>query len=113
MVEIKGTTIIMTKGDTAIIHVKIINQDGTEYIPQEGDRIRFAMKKNYTDCDPIMVKDIPIATMELIIDPADTKMLDAGRTAGMYKYDIELTKANGNVDTFIPRADILILEEVL
>lgn len=113
MVEIRGTTIKMTRGDTAVIAVTITNIDGTPYIPQNGDRIRFAMKKNYDDPQPILVKDIPISTMELVIDPLDTKNLEYGAQKGHYKYDIELSNINGTVDTFIPRADIFILEEVL
>jgi len=35
--------------------------------------------------------------MKLIIDPDDTKKL----AFDTYKYDIELTKASGDVDTFI------------
>ena len=113
MVDVKGTTITITRGDSAIIGVQIIDFDGQEYVPVEGDSIRFALKKNYSDSEPLLVKAIPITTMQLILDPLDTKNLESGPIRGKYKYDIELTRANGMVDTFIPRADFIVLEEVL
>lgn len=114
MVDVKGTTITITRGDSGAILVKIYNDDKTEYVPVEGDTVRFALKKNYTDAEPLLVKDIPISTMELILAPEDTKNLECGPVRGKYKYDIELVREQGTwVDTFIPRADFLVLEEVL
>jgi hypothetical protein len=46
--------------------------------------------------------------MELVINPEDTKNL----AFSSYVYDIELTKEDGTVDTFIDRAKIKITEEV-
>ena len=112
MVDVKGTTITITRGDSAIIGVQIYNSDGTEYVPVEGDSIRFAVKKNYSDVEPLILKDIPISSMEFVLMPEDTKELDSGPIRGKYKYDIELTRADGMVDTFIPRADFIVLEEV-
>lgn len=113
MVEVSGTTITITKGDTGVISVGIRNADGTPYTPQSGDKIRFAVKKSYFDSDVLILKDIPLETMLLRLDPEDTKNLEAGVTRGKYKYDIELTRADGTVDTFIPRAEFIVLEEVL
>ena len=113
MVDIKGTTITITKGDSARIAIKICNMDGTKYTPSSEDTIRFAMKKDYNDAEPILVKTIPVDTMMLSIDPEDTKNLKAGQKDGRYKYGIELRKPGNIVDTFIPRADFIILEEVL
>lgn len=113
MVEVNGTTITITKGDTGFITVGIRNADGTPYTPAEGDVIRFAMKKNYSDATPLIEKNIPLDTMILRLDPEDTKDLEAGPGRGKYKYDIELTRVDGQVDTFIPRADFIVLEEVL
>lgn len=113
MIEIEGTTITITKGDSALITVQAFNPDGSAYEPEEGDTIRFAMKRNYYDAEPILVKDISLDTMELRLEPEDTKDLEAGPANGRYKYDIELSKADGTVDTFIPRATLIVLEEVM
>lgn len=112
MVTIKGTTIQITRGDSASIAVTIYNADGTVYHPAAGDSVRFAVKKNYDDPQPVILKTIPRDTMRLVLAPSDTKTLEAGQQRGRYHYDIELTKTDGTVDTFIPRADFIVLEEV-
>lgn len=47
--NITGTTITLTRGDTFEALVSATKRDGTQYIPVEGDSIRFAMKENYDD----------------------------------------------------------------
>lgn len=61
--NITGTTITLTRGDTFEALVSATKRDGTQYIPVAGDTIRFAMKENYDDPRPLLVKDIPIDTM--------------------------------------------------
>ena len=106
--SISGTMITLTRGDTFKALITITDPEGNQYVPVDGDRIRFAMKVDYKDKFPLLVKDIPVGTMILTIDPEDTKNLDFGR----YVYDIELTKATGEVDTFITKATIKLTEEV-
>lgn len=112
--SISGTTITMTRGDTfktlITINVNDPESDGhiEPYVPSEGDSVRFAMKEKYSDPEPLLVKEIPIDTMRLVLYPEDT----AGLEFGNYVYDIQLTKVNGEVDTFIPKARIKITEEV-
>jgi hypothetical protein len=103
-----GKRITLTRGDSFIAIIGIENPDGTKYDPEEGDSIRFAMKQDYTDAEPVLVKDIPIDTMRLILDPQDTKPLEFGT----YVYDIQLTKANGDIDTFISKGTLKLTEEV-
>ena len=114
--SISGTTIKLTRGDTLNVKVDIL-QDGSPYTPQEGDEIRFALKHNrikadktgYTDDEPLILKDIPIDTMILTLDPEDTKQLPFDT----YVYDIEITFAADNaVDTFIEKARFILSEEV-
>lgn len=107
--NIRGTTINLTRGDTFIAAVSIINPETEEpYVPEDGDSIRFAMKKKYTDEEPLLVKDIPIDTQILTIESEDTKPFDFGE----YVYDIQLTKADGYVCTFITKSIINLMEEV-
>lgn len=115
MVKIKGTTIKMTKGDTLRCQVIALqgedegNVEDVPYIPVQGDRVRFAMKRNYKDNVCLIKKEIPIDTMILELVPKDTKNLPAGD----YVYDVELTYGiDGAVDTFIANAQLVILEEV-
>lgn len=115
MFEIEGSKISLTRGDTAYIQVGII-KDGAEYTPEQGDSVRFALKHAemnpnrtaYKDAEPLVVKDIPISSMMLKIEPEDTKELKFGK----YTYDIQITFANGDVDTFIPPSQFEVLPEV-
>lgn len=98
----------MVRGDTAKITVTI-----DDYEIKPGDSIRFAVKKRYTDSDEdvLIEKFVDNTTGILQIDPEDTKPLSMGESKGKYVYDIELTKEDGTVDTFI-RGTLVLLEEV-
>lgn len=111
MVSISETNITMIRGDTAKIQVSIFDASGEIYEPQNGDSVRFAAKKKYTDSACVILKDIPIDTLLLQLDPDDTEPLGMGSSHGKYVYDIKLTKADGTVDTFI-RGVLILLEEV-
>ena len=107
--SLNGTTITLTKGDT--FKRTLILRDkttGDPYIPIEGDVIRFAAKKRYQDEDCLIYVDIPINTMLLHIRPEMTKNLAVGN----YVYDMQITFANGDIDTFIDRAKLILTEEV-
>lgn len=106
--KVSGTTITLTRGDTFMAQISITQSNGDPYVPSEGDSVRFAMKSNYTDEDTLLVKDIPIDTLKLVLNPEDTKDL----AFGTYVYDVQLTKESGEVDTFITASKIKITEEV-
>lgn len=110
MLHISGTTISMTRGDTAKILLTLSQANDTPYVPAEGDAIRFAVKRNYSDTRALLKIDVPTDETPLVlhIKPTDTKKLPYGT----YKYDIQLTKADGTVDTFIDRATFTLTEEV-
>lgn len=94
-----GTKIWLTRGDTFKAKVEIFDCEDSEeqYIPQPGDEIRFAVKRQWNSSDILISKIIPIDTMILELEPEDTKPL----RFRPYVYDIQLTYANGDVDTFI------------
>lgn len=106
--KVKNTNIYLTRGDTFKAKITITNPDGTIYTPQEGDQIRFAMKEDVNDEECLIWRNIPIDTMILELVPGDTKELDYGT----YVYDIQLTKANGDVDTFITASKLKLTYEV-
>lgn len=94
--SIKGKRVKLTRGDTLITEVSISNADGTAYEMQEGDSLRFKM----TDIPGGVVlieKQIPSDTLILKLDPSDTNVLPFGE----YFFDIQLTYANGNVETIL------------
>lgn len=106
--RVNGTTIYLTRGDTFRAVITISNPDGSIYTPQEGDKVRFAMKEDIDSEEILILREVPIDTMELVIYPGDTKELEFGN----YVYDIQLTKANGDVDTFITKSKLKLTEEV-
>lgn len=112
---VKNNEIVMTRGDTfqSLINIYV---NSKPYTPVNGDTVRFAMKhkamtagnKQYVDQEPILTKTIPISTMILTIDPADTKALDFDE----YVYDLQITFADGRVSTFVENEKITITPEV-
>ena len=96
-VKIVNNNITMTRGDTLKTKIDILDSEGKEYIPVEGDRIRFAMKKKYTDDTCCILKEIPYDTLVLHLEPQDTKSLQHSE----YVYDIQITMNDGTVDTFL------------
>lgn len=108
MFEIKGNNIRLTRGDSLYVQISLM-KDGETYTPEEGDVIRFAMKKHYLDSEALVTKTVPTDTMILHLEPSDTKELDFGK----YVYDLEITFADGDVDTFINEAEFTIGPEVI
>lgn len=104
MVTVTGNSITMTRGDTLRLQVGI-NIDGEAYTPEANDTVRFAVKHQtmnaakteYTDNEPLISKVIPNDTLVLELEPSDTKSLGFGK----YDYDVQITFADGVVDTFI------------
>lgn len=107
-VQVVKNTIIMTRGDTLRTKINIFDKDGNAYYPSDGDKIVFAAKKEYTDAEPCILKEVPCDTCILCLEPSDTKSLEQ---PCKYNYDIEITKADGTVDTFI-KGILNIKEEV-
>lgn len=105
----RNNKITLTKGDSFYSVINVVTSIGRQpYEPEEGDEIRFAMKKNYDDAECLIEKDIDTEDLILHLAPADTKTLDVGE----YVYDIQLTTAGGDVDTFIAMAKLVLTEEV-
>ena len=88
--------ISLTRGDTGIFQINLVDTDGSPYTPVEGDKLRFAMAKQFGG-EVLSLIDIPIQTCILKINPSDTKELDFGN----YVYDIQFTDHEENVSTII------------
>ena len=106
----KNGIITLTRGDTLRVPVGLSIGNGFDiqpYEPSNEDSIRFAMKKSWNSPRTLIRKHIPSQTLLLQLDPSDTKKLPFGR----YVYDIEITFANGDVDTFI-KGELILAEEI-
>ena len=96
--SVNNTTkeIELTRGDTLKVKIDVLI-NGEAYTPRPEDSLRFAMKTTYNTSKLLVHKDIPIDTCILHLEPEDTKKLRFGE----YVYDIQITFANGDVNTFI------------
>lgn len=102
----KTKRIALVRGDTLRMQIEIL-VDGEPYTLVNGDKVRFALKQSYSSSKVLIHKNIPTDSLILYLEPSDTKKLPFGN----YVYDIEITFANGDVDTFI-RGEFKLEEEV-
>lgn len=98
--------VTVTRGDTLHLEISLQDQDGQEYILQDGDKLVFTLKKNVNTKEIVLQKDI-IAN-KFTISHMDTAIL----SYGTYVYDIQLTQSNGDVTTVIKPSKFIITEEV-
>lgn len=99
MLKIEGNEIKVTRGDSLAIELTLKKGD-EEYIPEEGDKIRFAISDRYkgeAGYKLHLTKEIPHDTMLIRLTPQETSDFRYKK----YNYDIEITYASGEVDTFI------------
>ena len=99
MLTIEGTKITTTRGDTVTLTVGM-KKNGQTYVMQEGDALRFALsigRKGDAGYKLIYAKNIPTDTLTFTLTSEETELL----TKPLYCYDVELTYADGTVDTFI------------
>lgn len=99
------STICLTRGDSFACSFEAYQEDGTLYELQEGDVVRFAVKADYDDAEPCIVKILDGYTLRL--DPEDTEGLEFG----VHRYDVYITFADGQRDTYIERKKFKILQE--
>lgn len=107
-IDEKTNQIRLVRGDTLLTDVAIATVSDDTYIPDPNDKLFFAMKKNFGDAYPLLVKQIPTDSLVLKLDPADTKQLPFGT----YVYDIEVQLADGYVDTIVNGAKFILEKEV-
>lgn len=101
-------SIEMIRGDSVELDVVIYQTDSSgdviEYIPQEGDDITFTVKRSTKDSEVLIQKH----GSHISILPEDTESLEYKK----YKYDVQLTLADGTVDTIIPPSMFIVRDEV-
>lgn len=103
-----GNVIKITRGDTLTLTVNI-SADGEAYEPVECDVVRFALSKGYVGqkgYQLILTKDIPLDTLTFTISAEETQNL----TDQKYNYDVQITHADGSIDTFISSTMIMLAE---
>lgn len=106
MLKCDGNTIHLTRGDSAVLLLKIRKDDETEYELQAGDSVLFTVKNSVYDTAVIIQKKLIDGVIKL--NPDDTKNLQYGT----YYYDVELTQTDGFVATVIGPQKLIIEPEV-
>ena len=104
MFNIEGTTIYLTRGDSAEFNINIIGADGNSYELQEGDLVELTVKEDVYSSEVLIHK---IGT-NVVIEPSDTSEMGYGT----YVYDVQVTLSDGTVDTIIPPSEFRVLSEV-
>lgn len=109
--RIVGTDLHMIRGDTEAIKVSCINERGETITLGSGDTIYFTVKKS-TDTETKLLQKIVTTFSEgtalINIMPEDTKPFKPG----VYYYDIQLNRSNGQVKTIIPPSKFVVEPEV-
>ena len=109
--KIQGTNLSMIRGDSEAIKVSCRDESGADVPLVEGDIVYFTVKKStYTEEKTLqkIVTEFTEGVALISIFPEDTRELKTGS----YYYDIQLTRANGQVKTIIPPSKFTINEEV-
>jgi hypothetical protein len=98
----------LTRGDTAYLEVPLINELTKEdYVMQPEDTLTLSLKKNVKDAVACVQKTIKGTNCFKLLpeDTADCEFTN-------YKYDVQLTMANGDVFTVIEPTCFTIMPEV-
>lgn len=106
MLNCQNNTITLTRGDTAVLKLDIIDEQGIPYDVTDSDVVIFTLKRSVLDKAVVFQKSM--VDGKITIQPQDTANLEYGQ----YFYDVELTKEDGFVATVIPPHRFVIAEEV-
>lgn len=104
-------TMSMTRGDTFTFTVRMAKSDGAAVPFSSGDTVYFTVRKDANTTTILIQKVITLfndGAAMFKLNPEDTKPL----AFGTYKYDVQLTQADGTVMTIIKYSDFRVTEEV-
>ncbi len=102
----KTNRLIITRGDTATLQIKLEDANGIIKPLETGDTLTLSVKKTAKDVSPL-IQLTADETGQFCISPENTNSL----ACGVYLYDIQLSR-EGNIYTVIPTNYIEIKEEI-
>ena len=108
---ITGTNISMVRGDSESLTVRLFDDNGDQVNIVSGDTVYFTVREALGDTATILQKVITgFLSGEAVIqiNPSDTDAL----FFKTYVYDIQWTRADGQVKTIVPASNFTILAEV-
>ena len=86
--------ILLTRGDTATLNISITDAEGSPYVMQEGDTLKFSIKRIYEQPEVLLEKTVTEPVVTLVSEDTDSLSF------GVYHYDIVFINA-AKVDTII------------
>lgn len=108
MLEINGSDIYLTKGDTAHLAVGITNAaSGDAYLMQPDDTLILTVRKQAYEASPVLLQKTVKGGADIYLAPEDTAQL----APGAYKYDVEL-RTGADIYTVIQCSEFRLLVEV-
>lgn len=108
MLEVSGNMIQLTRGDTMILELSLVDETGDKYVPDPADVIIFRVKRNSTSKEILIEKNISPEDMVLKLDEADTKDLKFGT----YYYEVEIITGEDYHFTVIANTEFEITTEL-
>ena len=85
------------RGDSGNISVTIKDEDGEPYVIEDGDTLYLTVRKKADRSDEILAQ-LTSYDGEFYFMPSDTDNIPIGK----YSFDIQLTRANGDIETVYP-----------
>ena len=104
-IKIKGKTIVHTRGDTAILRLKL-EIGGHPFVLREGDSAIFSVKKNLKDSEYVFQRKLDV--QDIVFRQSDTQDLPYGN----YWYDIQVKLKEGQVITAVGPAQYQLTADV-
>lgn len=98
MFKVEDSFIYLTRGDTAYLEIEL--EDDEKF--NAGDKIVLSIKRSLTnDAQYVLQKEVnvnnEVESVTIKIEPEDTTNI----SYGLYYYDVQLTRSNGDVFTII------------
>ena len=101
MITIKNNIRRLTRGDSAVINLSIIDQDENPYTPSANDKIIFTVKPDINNDFYVIKKEFE--SLKCTIEKSDT----IGLNFGTYFFDIRLENGS-NFDTILVNGSFIL-----
>jgi hypothetical protein len=103
----KYNVVSLTRGDSAALRANAEYEDEQPYTVKEDDVVTFTLKKNCGDSEALIEKKLTGSNL-FHFKPEDTADLAFGK----YRYDVQITTADGDNYTIIEDTEFNITKEV-
>lgn len=103
----EDSTVHLTRGDTAVLEVPLVNEQERTYVMAESDTLVLRMKKRLADAEPCLTKEGKGENI-FRFEPEDTEHLPFG----LYVYNVQIYTAEGKKYTVIEPSTFKICEVV-